>query len=112
MADAPNIDTFRAEVRDFLAEALTPELAKAAELGFGIGRAEGAKWHKALYDQGWVAPDWPQEYGGTGWNVTQQHVFSEELALAGAPMLMPFGLGMVGPVIYTFGTDTQMKDID
>ena len=102
-----NIDTFRTEVRAFLAESLTAELTKAAELGFGIARSEGAKWHKALFDQGWVAPEWPVEHGGTGWSATQQHVFSEELALAGAPMLMPFGLGMVGPVIYTFGTQEQ-----
>ena len=77
-----NIDTFRTEVRAFLANSLTAELTKAAELGFGIGRSDGAKWHKALFDQGWVAPEWPVEHGGTGWSATQQRVFSEELALA------------------------------
>jgi alkylation response protein AidB-like acyl-CoA dehydrogenase len=103
----PNIEEFRAEVRQFLAESLTPELIKAAELGFGISRTDGSSWHQKLYQKGWIAPDWPVEQGGTGWTSTQQHVFSEEMALAGAPMLMPFGLGMVGPVIYTFGTDAQ-----
>ncbi len=103
----PNIEEFRAEVRQFLTESLTPELIKAAELGFGISRTDGSSWHQKLYQKGWIAPDWPVEQGGTGWTSTQQHVFSEEMALAGAPMLMPFGLGMVGPVIYTFGTDAQ-----
>lgn len=102
-----NIEEFRAEVRQFLAESLTPELTKAASLGFGISRADGSSWHHKLYQKGWIAPDWPVEQGGTGWTSTQQHVFSEEMALAGAPMLMPFGLGMVGPVIYTFGNDAQ-----
>jgi alkylation response protein AidB-like acyl-CoA dehydrogenase len=101
--------TFRQEVRDFLNKTLTPELHQAAQLGFGINRSEGEKWHRALYEQGWIAPAWPEEFGGTGWSAKQQHIFDEELALAGAPMLMPFGLGMVGPVIYTFGTEAQKQ---
>lgn len=103
-------DAFRQEVRQFLTDNLTPALVSAAELGLGIKRKEGALWHKALHDQGWVAPEWPVEYGGTDWSVTQKHIFEEETTLAGAPMLMPFGLGMVGPVIYTFGDDTQKAE--
>ncbi len=102
-----DVETFRTEVRSFLSGALTDDLKLAAQQGFGISRDAGAKWHNLLFQQGWVAPNWPVEHGGTGWNDTQKHVFSEELALAGAPMLMPFGLGMVGPVIYSFGTDEQ-----
>jgi len=98
---------FRNEVREFLTSALTPELRKAAELGFGIDRQAGAEWHHKLFERGWIAPEWPVEYGGTGWSATQQHIFAEECALAGTPMLMPFGLGMVGPVLYTFGTEEQ-----
>ncbi len=100
-------DSFRAEVREFLARELTPDLMAAGQLGFGIGREDGARWHKKLFEAGWIAPSWPEEHGGTGWSVAQQHIFAEELALAGAPMIMPFGVGMVGPVIYTFGTDEQ-----
>ena len=39
--------------------------------------------------------------------MTQKHIFDQESALAGAPILQPFGVGMVGPVIYTFGTQEQ-----
>ncbi len=102
-----DISSFRDEVRSFLTDTLTPELTAAARLGFGISRAEGTKWHRALFEKGWVAPQWPVEFGGTGWDTEQRHVFSEQLALAGAPMLMPFGLGMVGPVIYSFGSSDQ-----
>ena len=101
------LESFRAQVRDFLANELTPELQQAAQLGFGISREHGARWHQKLFEAGWIAPTWPKEVGGTDWSPAQQHVFSEELALAGAPMIMPFGVGMVGPVIYTFGTDEQ-----
>jgi alkylation response protein AidB-like acyl-CoA dehydrogenase len=100
---------FRADVRDFLSSTLTAELRRAAELGFGINRDAGAAWHNALYQKGWVAPEWPVDFGGTGWSATQKHIFAEECALAGTPMLMPFGLGMVGPVLYTFGTEEQKQ---
>ncbi|MBT6891303.1 MAG: pimeloyl-CoA dehydrogenase large subunit [Gammaproteobacteria bacterium] len=103
------LDSFRTEVRDFLSNNLTLEMRQAAALGFGIPKAIGQEWHKALFDQNWIAPSWPKEYGGTGWNLMQQHIFNEENALAGAPMIMPFSIGMVGPVIYTFGTDEQKK---
>lgn len=103
------LDSFRTEVRDFLSNNLTPEMRQAAALGFGIPKAIGQEWHKALFDQNWIAPSWPKEYGGTGWNLMQQHIFNEENALAGAPMIMPFSISMVGPVIYTFGTDEQKK---
>ncbi|MEE2823257.1 MAG: acyl-CoA dehydrogenase family protein, partial [Pseudomonadota bacterium] len=102
-----DLSAFEAEVHNFIGEHLTPDLNKAASLGFGISRADGERWHKAVYNQGWIAPDWPVEHGGTGWSLRQKQIFSNATALAGAPMIMPFGLDMVGPVIYTFGTDEQ-----
>ncbi len=101
------LEAFRLEVREFLDRELTEDLKLAARQGFGISREDGARWHKKLFDAGWIAPAWPEEHGGTGWGLAEQHLFSEELALAGAPMIMPFGIGMVGPVIYTYGTDEQ-----
>jgi len=109
MTNAADVDVFREEVRSFISSSLTPELVQAANLGFGIARSDGTKWHKALFEQGWIAPSWPVEQGGIDWTPRQKHIFSEELAIAGAPMLMPFGLNMVGPVIYTFGNDAQKE---
>jgi alkylation response protein AidB-like acyl-CoA dehydrogenase len=98
---------FSAEVQDFIAKNLTPDLATAASLGFGISRADGERWHKAVYEQGWIAPDWPTEHGGTGWTLRQKQIYSNATALAGAPMIMPFGIDMVGPVLYSFGNNEQ-----
>ena len=36
-------------------------------------------------------------------------IFNKELGLAGCPPILPFGVGMVGPVIYTFGNDEQKE---
>jgi alkylation response protein AidB-like acyl-CoA dehydrogenase len=57
--------------------------------------------------QGWLAPGWPQEFGGTGWSAVQKHIFDEECFAAGAPKVVSFGLKMVAPVIIKFGTAQQ-----
>jgi alkylation response protein AidB-like acyl-CoA dehydrogenase len=103
-------EAFRQEVRAFIAEA-KPKLPQ------GMGDAEAGDrskedylaWHKLLYKKGWVAPLWPQQYGGTGWNVTQRYIFNEETANAEMPTTLPFGLNMVAPVIFTYGNDAQKK---
>ena len=103
----PDLAKFSADVQDFIAKNLTPDLTKAASLGFGISRADGERWHKAVYNQGWIAPDWPVEHGGTGWTLRQKQIYSNATALAGSPMIMPFGIDMVGPVLYSFGNSEQ-----
>src|SRR6185503_20828160 len=49
------------------------------------------------------------EYGGTGWSITRKFIWSEEIARADCVRIMPFGVTMVGPVIYTFGTEEQKQ---
>ena len=72
-------------------------------------REDLLRWHRILADQGWIAPAWPQEWGGTGWNVVQRYIFEEECGYAGAPPLIPFGLAMCAPVLIHFGTEAQKK---
>ena len=105
----PEEQSFRSEVRAFLQEHLTDELRQAAQDGLSIDRELGTQWHRKLHEKGWVAPDWPVDCGGTGWSTTQLHIYGEELARAGAPFTQPFGLSMVGPVIYTFGNEDQKR---
>src|SRR5262249_26575536 len=66
-------------------------------------------WEQALGCQGWLAYPWPRKYGGPGWDVTQRFLFEHVLAEEGAPRIIPFGVKMVGPVIYTFGSDEQKE---
>jgi alkylation response protein AidB-like acyl-CoA dehydrogenase len=56
-----------------------------------------------------AAPNWPVEYGGTGWTPVQKYIYAREEGFANAPIIIPFGLNMVGPVIYTFGNDEQKQ---
>lgn len=109
MTTAPIADlrAFQNEVREFLRRELTQRMRECAEFEYAVPREIGAQWHRKLFEAGWIAPSWPLEYGGTGWSAAKMHLFAEELALAGAPMIMPFGIGMVGPVIYTYGSKAQ-----
>ncbi|MEW6775914.1 MAG: acyl-CoA dehydrogenase family protein [Bdellovibrionota bacterium] len=102
-------EAFRREVREWIEKAMPPAMKQKAENGAHFEHHESMEWHKTLYKKGWVAPHWPKEHGGTGWDVTQRHIFNEELASAGAPSLSPFGLSMVAMVIMQFGTDEQKK---
>lgn len=98
---------FQQEVRRFIAENYPPVLRGKQDDGDELTKEDHLSWHKTLYAKGWIAPAWPVEYGGTGWTPTQRFIFSEETARADCIRLMPFGLSMVGPVIYTFGTPEQ-----
>jgi alkylation response protein AidB-like acyl-CoA dehydrogenase len=98
---------FRAQIRAFLAAELPKDLAEKSKRGWHLAKDDVARWNGILHKQGWSAPAWPREYGGTGWTPVQRYIFDEECADAWAPHLSPFGLNMVGPVIYTFGSDDQ-----
>ena len=102
-------EAFRKEVREWITGAIPPELRAKAEAASNFDHDEIMKWHKILAEKGWVAPHWPKQFGGTGWDATQRFIFHEEHELAGAPPLSPFGLAMVGPLIMQFGNDWQKE---
>jgi alkylation response protein AidB-like acyl-CoA dehydrogenase len=103
-SDADN--AFGEEVRKFLAtdfdEGLAARIADPKTF-----KAASVEWQKRLFARGWIAPNWPVEYGGTGWSAAHKYIFANELAAVGAPEVLPFGVKMVGPVIYAFGTPEQ-----
>ena len=100
---------FRDEVRAFFDDKLTPDMREASDLTSGVfAEMEiGRRWHKALYEQGWIAQAWPVEHGGTAWSPMQRYIYDSEAGASGAPRLFSMGLRMVGPVIMKFGTDEQ-----
>ena len=98
---------FRDEVRGWLGANLPQDLRDKIANYDELGRDDLMRWHKILAKKGWVAPAWPKEWGGTGWNVVQRYIFEEECGYAGAPPLVPFGLTMCASVLLRFGTDAQ-----
>ncbi|MEQ9520614.1 MAG: acyl-CoA dehydrogenase family protein [Parvibaculum sp.] len=100
---------FRDEVRRFLDKAMTDDLRKA---GAGMTSVYSdyettLKWHRKLHVQGWVAPGWPVEQGGTGWDIGQRYIWQSECAAYETPSLSPMGVGMCGPVLIGHGNQEQ-----
>ncbi len=100
---------FREQVRSFLQENLPPELQQKVLARKRLTKDETVRWHKILNKQGWVAPGWPLEYGGTGWTGLQRHIWSEECALAGAPAVLGFGINLLAPVLMGFASEEQKR---
>jgi alkylation response protein AidB-like acyl-CoA dehydrogenase len=103
---------FRDEVRAFIAQAFDEDMRKKSDQSKNahIDREGQIRWLKRLNDKGWIAPDWPVEYGGTGWSDAQKYIFNMEMALAGAPSTSNMGLKMCAPVIMAFGSDEQKAE--
>jgi len=97
---------FRDEVCAFLQEAWDEPLQEKLRNPETL-REGTIAWQQRLNARGWMAPNWPVEYGGTGWSVTQTFIFNSERAAVGAPDVMPFGVVMVAPVIIAYGNEEQ-----
>jgi alkylation response protein AidB-like acyl-CoA dehydrogenase len=100
-------DAFRADVRTWLEASLPRALRDKVLHHKRLTRDDYASWHRLLAARGWSAVAWPTEYGGPGWNVTQRHIWDDECARAGAPMVLPFGVSMVAPVLMKYGSAEQ-----
>ena len=113
--------TFRTEVRDLISSRLPERYrAMAASGDGGIGswqgdrvseneahRKDAADWAQALSEKGWVAPHWPEEYGGASMGAMEQFIFNQEMAEAGAPSVGGSGVGLLGPALIVHGTEEQ-----
>ena len=98
---------FRDEVRGWLRPTCPATCAPRSLRA--LTRDDLLRWHRISPRKGWIAPAWPKECGGTGWNVVQRYIFDEECGSPARRSSSPFGLAMVGPVLIQFGTDAQKQ---
>lgn len=98
---------FRAEVRQFLRDNVSPETRRKLVEGRHLSKEEMVAGQRILNKKG--IPYWPKEYGGAGWTLVQQYIFEEEVRGFPARTMYDYGLSLVGPVIYTFGNEAQKK---
>ena len=101
---SPADEAFRHEVTTWLQANIPAELAAKVHDYQALTRSDLLRWQRILADKGWVAPAWPEEWGGTGWSPVQRYLFEEACGVLGAPPLVPFGLAMCGPVLIRFGS--------
>jgi alkylation response protein AidB-like acyl-CoA dehydrogenase len=100
---------FRDEVRAWLRDNLPEDLRAKTAAGDHLDKDDLLRWHRILAKKGWVAPAWPEEWGGPGWDVTRRYIFEEECGLAGTPPIVAFGVVMCGQVLLRFGSPEQKK---
>ena len=107
----PEQEELRRELRTYFGRLMTPERQEAltstagGEIGIGnIYRETVSQMGK----DGWLALGWPTEYGGQARPPMEQLIFTDEAAIAGAPV--PFlTINSVAPTIMEFGTEEQKK---
>src|SRR5690606_11525209 len=100
---------FQQEVRGFVEKNCPADIREKVRNGEKITRPVYSRWQNILNERGWAAPSWPQEYGGTGWDLRQRMIFEEAVADFDCPPLYHHGLGHIGPVIMHFGTPAQKE---
>ena len=111
-------DAFRQEVRDWLEENCPQsqrQPAVAADQFWG-GRSgsfpsEDARlWYERMRDKGWVAPEWPREYGGAALDAQQARIIKQEMKRINARTpLYGLGLWMLGPALLEYGNTSQKE---
>ena len=109
----PEDEAFRTEVRAWLEankKFAPPPSNIMADEGAGDWEAR-VNWHKKLNEGGWVAVNWPKEYGGRGATVMQRLIYREELSRLGLnePMI-GMGISLLGPTLMHWGTEEQKKN--
>jgi len=108
----PEQEAYRIRVRAWLKANVPKKEAGAPSTEPGdAARVRAAKqWQRKLYEAGYVAMGWPQEYGGQALDLLLQTIVNEELVLARAPGLIGMmGIQMVGPTLMKWGNETQKR---
>ena len=100
-------EAFRSEIQEFVSKHCPPDIKEIMALNRKLSREPWQRWQKILFERGWGAPNWPVQYGGTGWNTRQQAIFSEVLAENDCPPQYHHGLRHIGPVLIEFGSESQ-----
>ena len=110
--DTPEQAAFRAEVQ-FWIDKSVPASLKGLRQGIvqgpGLSEEELEPLEKALAGKGWLAPHWPKEHGGAGFDLGEMVIFKEECDRAGVPDRHTTGLDMLGPILMRYGTDAQQE---
>ena len=122
-SDSPEQATFREEVAAFIVERLPGRYQSGSREG-GIvqswqadrksvdadARDSAMNWADALAEKGWIAPHWPEEYGGAGLSVMEQFIYNQEMAKAAASPVGGMGVSLLGPTMIVHGSEEQKAE--
>lgn len=109
IAYTPEQEALRRELRAYFTALMTPERKAALTGGSGGELGEGDAYRDVVRQMGadgWLALGWPTEYGGANRSMMDQLIFTDEAAIAGAPV--PFlTINSVAPTLMAYGTQEQ-----
>jgi alkylation response protein AidB-like acyl-CoA dehydrogenase len=102
-------EKFRAELRAWLAQAVPAQGAQPPTHDWAARRRYDTRWQRQLFDAGYAGLNWPREFGGRDASPTEQLVYYEETARAGAPYVGVNFVGLLhgGPTLVAEGTPEQ-----
>ena len=66
---------FAQSIRCWIRKNLDSKVRDKMVVGGQLTWEEKVSWWKTLHSQGWSAPGFPLQYGGTGWNIIEQSIF-------------------------------------
>ena len=104
-------EALRREVRQFIKQNVTAELADEANPESGVERPRGqgpqaAALYKKIFEQGWLGITYPKAYGGQGGDRLTQYIVEEEFTRAGINITLG---GSGAPAIMAAGTEEQKQ---
>jgi len=102
----PELENFRKEIRAFIDDVLPAEMKERqrTKVQNNATVEDQHEWMRILEKHGRSVPHWPVEFGGCDWTPQQLFIFNTELYAADAPEFDWGGTHMLGPVLYTFGS--------
>jgi len=106
-----DVEAFRAEFVAFL-DAHLPADAEAIERPRSSSHIPGwaRRWQRLLFDQGWLLPGNPPEFGGRNATLLEQYVYLQELGRRHIyRSFNPQGVGIIAASLLTFGTREQKQ---
>ncbi|APE18161.1 acyl-CoA dehydrogenase [Mycobacterium sp. WY10] len=107
----PEQEELRRELRTYFGKLMTPERQEALSSTSGGEIGTGNVYRETVSQMGkdgWLTLNWPEEYGGQNRDPMDSLIFTDEAAIAGAPV--PFlTINSVAPTIMAFGTDEQKQ---
>lgn len=101
-------NALRNEIRDFLRREWTDEAEQQAEAAGEIASGHSPSFYEKLAEKGWLALDWPKEYGGRGWSPIEMAILHEELGYFGVPTALSVA-STIGKSIIQLGSEEQKK---
>ena len=100
-------EALRAEVRDFLAGSLDPDVLPNSDFNAG----DSAEFSRSVGGRGWIGMTWPKQYGGAERSFLERYVVTEEMLAGGAPVGRHWIADrQTGPLLLKFGNEEQRQE--